>query len=543
MKTYLFVYLGAALLVILATPCIVRLARALGLIDAPGTRKVHSKAVPRLGGIPIAIATLALVIAVLALDNRIAQSFRGVQPELAALLGASIFILLAGIVDDIWNLRARVKLLIQLAAATSVCAFGIRIDSIGMGQYVWTLGWLAWPVTIFWIVGITNALNIIDGLDGLAAGIAAMTCGVIAMFSFYTGQPIMAVLMLSLLGGLSGFLFFNFNPAKIFLGDCGSLFIGFILASSSIMCTMKSATLVTMSLTVLVLGVPIFDMFFSILRRLLERRSIFAPDGNHIHHRLLRMGLTHRGAVFSMYLVTFSIACLSVLMMALRDREAAIVLLIVLAGLLVLFHVVGAIRLRESWHRLMEGLTLARQIRQERRCFEGAQLQMRGPQSFQQRWKALCDAADSMDFLWLRLSVGRPSEPNYTASWRRANRRGLPRRTVRLSLPGRSDKAGHCSRIDAVVAVNGSLEAVGRRITLLSRLIDEYSLELACAGPSSAIGRRTSGRKLSNKRIASLAKAARTRTQERKVHRQSSQQETYESPQTSQVVHAGGVEA
>jgi UDP-GlcNAc:undecaprenyl-phosphate GlcNAc-1-phosphate transferase len=288
MKTYLIVWFGSALLAIFGTPIATRIARRVGLLDLPGVRKIHAAPVARIGGVIIAFAALSVVLPTLLLDNTIGLAFRKDLVSITALLATSLSMLMLGLVDDVRGVRALVKLLCQVGAATVVCAVGIRIDSInlpGLGEV--TFGVLSWPITIMWIVGITNAVNLIDGLDGLAAGISAIACGVIAVVAIYTGQLVMAVLMLALLGSLTGFLFFNSNPAKVFMGDSGTLFVGFMTAAASVMCATKSEMLVGLALPALALGVPIFDTSFSVLRRVLERRSIFAPDRRHIHHRLL----------------------------------------------------------------------------------------------------------------------------------------------------------------------------------------------------------------------------------------------------------------
>ena len=235
--------------------------------------------------------------------------------QIVVLLASATGVFLIGLIDDIRHLPVLPKFLVEVLGATALCLVGVRIDSIDFtGGQVLHLGWLGCPLTLLWIVGVTNAVNMSDGLDGLAAGVAAIACGVIAVFAIHgstihtglaqSNDVMMALFSLALLGGLSGFLFFNFNPAKVFMGDCGSLFIGFTIASASVMCVSKSSALVGLTLPALALGIPIFDTLFSMLRRFLERRSLFAPDGSHFHHQLLRLGLNQRRAVIIIYAVT-----------------------------------------------------------------------------------------------------------------------------------------------------------------------------------------------------------------------------------------------
>ncbi|MCX5638643.1 MAG: MraY family glycosyltransferase, partial [Planctomycetota bacterium] len=298
MKTYLFTYLCSTLLALVITPIAICIAHAFGIYDKPDVRKVHVSAVPRIGGVAIFLSATILTITALFLDNSIGEAFRRVQTQVATLLAAGTFIFLVGLIDDLRGMRVRYKLLAQVCAAVAVCIAGIRIDLLNIANlFTLHFGWLSYVITIFWIVSITNAVNLIDGLDGLAAGISAVVCIVIAIFAFEIGRPLMVVLMLALLGSLCGFLFFNFNPARIFMGDCGSMFLGFVLASSSVLCATKSRTIIALALPTLALGLPIFDTIFTMLRRYLNRWGIMSPDRGHLHHILLDMGLRHHHVV------------------------------------------------------------------------------------------------------------------------------------------------------------------------------------------------------------------------------------------------------
>jgi len=278
MKTYAFVYLGATLLAIITTPMVIRIARWLNIVDTPDVRKVHSRPVPRIGGVAIFLSVMAPVIPVLFAPNLVGESFRLMQSKLLVVLLATAGMFLVGLLDDIKGLRVRAKLLAQLAAAMVVCFAGIRVESIAITEgLILHLGWFSWLFTLVWIVGITNAVNLSDGLDGLAAGISAVACGVIAILAVHNGQTVMAVLMLALLGSLLGFLFFNFDPARIFMGDSGSLFLGFTIASASVLCATKTETVVGLALPVLALGIPIFDTLFSTL----GARPASAPCGGY----------------------------------------------------------------------------------------------------------------------------------------------------------------------------------------------------------------------------------------------------------------------
>ncbi len=476
MNTYLVIYFGAATLSLLATPWLIRLACAIGAMDIPGTRRIHNKPTARIGGAAIVIATIGMVVPVLLLNNTIGDKLRQNQLQFIGLLCTAGFMFAVGLIDDIRGVKARHKLLAQLAAAIMLCALGVRIEVLevaGVGRA--ELGWLAWPLTIVWIIGITNAINLIDGLDGLAAGIAAITCGVIAVFSLHTGQPIMAVLMLAMFGGLTGFLFFGFNPAKIFLGDCGSLFLGFMLAGASVLSSTKTTTVVGLALPILAMGVPILDTLFSMLRRLLERRSIFAPDRSHIHHRLLAMGLHQRHVVLILYGVTILATGLGMFMMVTDDAGTLVVFGGVLLLLLIVFRVIGLVRLRSILTSVQLNLTRLRHAKQERQAFERAQVRLREATSFRTWWRAACVAAEDMGFARLVIRDHRPDGPGRTLLCYTSSRALEDNNTVRMIVPISTHRAESNLRAEVDVFLNGSLESAGRRMTLFGRLIDEQN--------------------------------------------------------------------
>jgi UDP-N-acetylmuramyl pentapeptide phosphotransferase/UDP-N-acetylglucosamine-1-phosphate transferase len=476
LRTYLIVYFGAALVAIFATPVVTRLSRRFGLLDTPGLRKVHKSPVPRIGGVVLALATLALILPASVLDNTIGQAFHKVQVQITVLLLASVFVFVVGLIDDIRSVRALFKLIALIGAALAVCVSGARIDSMSFGSVVsFELGWLSWPVTVLWIVTVTVGLNFIDGLDGLAAGISAIVCGVIAVFAFYTGQIVMAVLMLALLGSLTGFLFFNFNPAKVFMGDCGSLFLGFIISAGSVVCVAKAATVVGMAIPAAVLGIPLLDTLFTVIRRgILDRRSIFAAERGHIHHRLLDLGLQQRHAVLVLYGATLLLAGLAMAMLVTRAIGTVALMGGVVLLLLMLFHFVGGARLKETLAALKRNAAIARQVKEEKHCFEDAQLRLREVRSFEGLWQAACDIAEKMGFERLALSQNLDETAAHTSVWRRTAEALSPHEIITVSVPIRNGSPEASVWIEAGLRVDGSLETAGRRLMLFGRLLDEW---------------------------------------------------------------------
>lgn len=302
------------------TPGVRHLAMKMGVVDRPNQRKVHKTPMPLMGGLAIFIGFWSTVLLTQPLTR-----------EITAFGIGSLLILVSGIWDDSRNIRPVVKLAFQLAAAFVVIFYGgLRITFVTslFGTNPAYLGWLAWPLTLGWIVGLTNAVNLVDGLDGLAAGvsgIAALSIGVIAWMEGFAPVGVLALI----LGASSlAFLRYNFNPAKIFMGDTGALFLGYSLSVLSIMGLTKMATTVSIFLPILVLGVPIFDTLLAIVRRLVNKTPIFMADKDHLHHRLLAMGLSHKKAVLVVYgvCIFLSLSAIGIALMPTGQAMMAIVL-------------------------------------------------------------------------------------------------------------------------------------------------------------------------------------------------------------------------
>jgi len=459
------------------TPIVIYIARALKIYDNPDVRKVHASAIPRIGGLAIFLSTIGLAIAALFLDNNIGEAFRSAQTQVFALLAAGTFIFIVGLIDDLRGMRVRHKLISQIVAAAAICFAGARIDLIGVSNmFTISVGWASFPLTIFWIVAITNAVNLIDGLDGLAAGISAVVCAVIAIFAFDIGQPLLVVLMLALLGSLSGFLFYNFNPARIFMGDCGSMFLGFILASTSVLCATKSRTIIALALPTLALGLPIFDTIFSILRRYLKRRGIMSPDRGHLHHILLDMGLNHRQVVIIMYVLTAMAAGMGMFMMLTRDAGTVAIFFSVFLFLVLVFRVAGAIRLSDMLAGLREKKTISRNARQEIETFEKTELHFQQAKTFDQWWQAVCLATERMGFIKSSLPLVNRDGTKRVLVWEKDGRNSEINDVIKMTLPIRDRRAGSPLNLEVKVYTNGSLESAGRRVTLFGRLLEEHSV-------------------------------------------------------------------
>lgn len=326
MPPYIYGFIVAMVVSYLSTPLVKKIAWKIGAIDFPSERRVHKKPMPRIGGLAIYLAFMIASIIVLPIER---MAIHGI------LLGGT-FIVFVGILDDIYDLPAKVKLIGQIIAAIILVAFGLKVQWLTnpLGGMIY-LGKLSIPLTIFWTVGITNTLNFIDGLDGLAAGISAIAAFAMMLVNISLKQPI-PVLITALLAGASiGFLPHNFNPAKIFMGDTGAMFLGYMLAAVAIDGAVKSATVIALIVPILALGLPIFDTAFAIVRRLVNGKPVMQADKGHLHHRLIGIGLTQKQAVLYMYLVSILLGACSVILAKVGIKEAIIALIIVVSGLLV----------------------------------------------------------------------------------------------------------------------------------------------------------------------------------------------------------------
>lgn len=336
MFTYAFLGLSAAALALAVTPIIRALGARLGVVDEPGGRRAHQGRVPRLGGLAVLCAVLgALSLAAL---GRVAV-FEVLEVHgwhLGWLVAGTLTVVAIGTIDDVCGLRPLLKLTVQTMAGVMAVAGGYGFSAITnpvTGGYI-DLGAFGAPATVLWVVGITNAFNLIDGLDGLAAGVALITSATLFVVSLSEGRADAALVAITLAGALAGFLYFNFHPASIFLGDAGSLLLGYLLAVLSIQSLHKGATAVVILVPILALGFPILDTLVTLVRRLVVAgvAAVFRADQEHIHHRLLTSGMTHRRAVLLLYAVCVAFSVLAFLAVAVRGAGNAVLVALVTIG-------------------------------------------------------------------------------------------------------------------------------------------------------------------------------------------------------------------
>lgn len=323
--TLLAAFVTAFVLALIFSPAAIKLAPKIGAIDIPKDgRRMHTKAMPRFGGLAIYVGTIASL-----------AIYGGQNEKIIPVIIGGTMIYMLGVADDLKNLSAGVKFGAQLLVAVLMYYMGLRIKFIAnyFGEGTLHFGEVVcFIVTVLWIVGITNTINLIDGLDGLAAGIAAISSLSIAYVAYIHGDEygmmIVCLAMLALAGGCLGFLPFNFFPAKIFMGDGGSLFLGFMIAAMSVVGPLKRSTVIAVVVPVVVLGIPIFDTFFAILRRIINRRPIMEADKGHLHHRLMASGYGQRRAVLMLYGISAIMGMAAVLISRELYKDSFVLVLI-----------------------------------------------------------------------------------------------------------------------------------------------------------------------------------------------------------------------
>ena len=354
---YLVLFLSSCGIALFITPLLRDAAIENGFLDQPNERKIHKKAVPRIGGIAIVISFFGSIAPGYLLFR---TQLNGSITYLTGLCIGIVIISVTGIWDDLWILVARSKLLGQIAAALILIPFGfvirrLNLPFVGAIDISWQVGI---PLTIFWVVGITNTINFIDGLDGLAAGVTVTIAAAFFIISVVSNQIIMAMVCLIAAGSALGFLIYNFHPASIFMGDCGAMFLGFALAAVSVKLMFQNPSTPSSSFVpMLIFGLPIVDTTWAIMRRLRRRESPFHADSSHTHHRLVDLGFTQPRAAVILYIA--SLVCISSgVIIALKNNDmltvilSACILIAVLAGTIVLSRISSSRKLPK--HKIVQ---------------------------------------------------------------------------------------------------------------------------------------------------------------------------------------------
>lgn len=317
-----------------STPLVRMFAHTVGAVDIPqDERRMHKKPITRLGGLAIFLGFIFSVIL-----------FADINRQLQGILLGAVVIVVLGILDDILRLDAWIKFIVQIGAALIPVFHGVVVEHLSnpnifsSDKYL-SLGVLSIPVTVIWIVVITNSVNLIDGLDGLAAGVSTIASFTLLVIAIMLSEPNVAVVMAALMGGCLGFLPYNLNPAKMFMGDTGATFLGYILATVSIQGLFKFYAIISFAVPFLILGLPIFDTAFAIIRRIMKGQSPMHADRSHVHHRLIDMGFSQKQSVAILYAMSAILGLAAVVLTSSGEFKALLLLLVVLVTLAIGSHV------------------------------------------------------------------------------------------------------------------------------------------------------------------------------------------------------------
>lgn len=400
MTTLIAMFILSLCLSLVLTPAIRVLALNRGWIDAPSDRKVHSGRIPRIGGAAIYMAFFMTIGIAWLYPTRITH-LTAASSEWNAIVAGATLLFLLGLWDDIKGVNAYLKFAVQTLVVGFTYHAGIRITGVTTGVETGVaLGWLSFPVTLFWFLLVINAINLIDGLDGLAAGVSLFASIVLLIVCMVTGRYLVAIGFAALSGATLGFLRYNFNPASIFMGDSGSYFLGYMLAALSILGSIKSTASVALLIPVMALGVPLIDSLTAPLRRFVRGRDIFSADKDHLHHRLLRMGLNHRNAVLILYGATIFMGLVAIAMVYASSEQIALILMAFGALVIVAFRKLGYLEYLafDKIYGWLRDVTDEAGISHDRRTFLNLQMEMAACRDLDALWAHVIQALDRLGF-------------------------------------------------------------------------------------------------------------------------------------------------
>jgi len=400
MTTIIAIFSLSLIIALFITPLVAKATVECGLVDVPTTRKIHSQPMPRTGGVAIYLAFYLSFIPIIFYRTRILDLLIQ-EPRIVYVVAGAVVAFGLGLWDDVRRIKPELKLGIQIMAALIAYSGGVRIVAVGLpGMPFWILGWLSLPFTLLWILLVMNGINLIDGLDGLAAGVSFFVCIVLLVLCVLSENLLVAVVLAGLSGATLGFLRYNFNPASIFLGDSGSYFLGYMLATMSIQGSIKSQAAATILIPIIALGLPLIDTVWSAARRFIFGRRIFHPDREHIHHMLLKLGYSHRRAVLLLYSITIAMGMISLVLIHAQNERAAFILLMVGAitifGIRKLgyFNYLNGDRIKQWAGDISDEIGLSR----ERRYFLGLQADTSNSKSIDELWQHIIRSALMLGF-------------------------------------------------------------------------------------------------------------------------------------------------
>lgn len=474
-------FLAACLLSMLLTLLVRRIAPSIGLTDKPdGHRKLHARSIPLGGGLAVFLATSLVLGAVLVVPNPWNLVLKQDWLDVLGFFGGCAGVVILGLFDDRFGLRGRHKLLGQLAAVSLLVASGLVIRRFGLFGWTLELGWMAVPVTMFWLVGAINAVNLLDGIDGLATTLGIVLSLTLAVMAVMTNHPAVAVIALVFAGSLIGFLRFNFPPASIFLGDAGSMLIGLMVGALAIRASLKGAGTVLLAAPLAALAIPILDSGAAIIRRRLTGRSVYSTDRAHLHHRLLDALGTNRKVLA---VVVLACTVTSVGALASLATKSDVVALIAAAAVVAMFAVTGLFGRGEMLlvaHRVRRvGASLMHPLKPRPNGTVQTSVRLQGREHWDLLWGNLTETADRMHLARLHLDVHLPMlHESYNATWDRPPSDNHDERwqidvplmvsgrpVGRLTIAGHSNGSGSTHQIEQLRELIEPLETRIRTLT------------------------------------------------------------------------------
>jgi UDP-GlcNAc:undecaprenyl-phosphate GlcNAc-1-phosphate transferase len=415
MTTILAIFIIAFLFSLVLTPLLGKLGLRFGAVDEPDERKIHTKPITRCGGMGIFVSFfLTLAVGFLFFKTSLSDVLVLNSQTALILLGALIAFGI-GLVDDFHRLGSTIKFLFHILGATLAFLGGLKIGYLDLLGLDIQFGIMSYFITVFWFVLLINAVNLIDGLDGLAGGITFFACTVMVILAIVKGNFLIAMLFAALGGSTLGFLRYNFNPATIFLGDGGSYFLGYSIAALSIMGSIKTQMGALMLIPLVGLGVPLFDTILSPIRRFIIGSDMFNPDKGHIHHKLVGMGLSTKRAVWIIYAISICLCAFSLLLVNLRDEQVGLFLIVLAAASVIFLQKLGYFEYFTSdkifgW---LQDLTDEAGIKRDRRTFLSMQMHMAASENMYQLWGRVIQTAEKIQLNSVHLELNPETFSNH----------------------------------------------------------------------------------------------------------------------------------
>ncbi len=400
MTTLIALFMMGLIISLVTTPLVKRLADKFDLVDQPAERKVHRTAMPRIGGVAVFTAFFLPFFSFLFFSTTISQLLT-MNLQTVSLVAGAMIVFAMGLWDDVRKLKPSVKFTLQLISTLIAYYGGMRIGGVALpwGGVI-SLGWLSLPVTVIWFMAVINGINLIDGLDGLAAGVTLFTSLVLLVLCV-TGENYLAAMGFAVLSGATlGFLRYNFNPASIFMGDGGSYFLGYLLAALAILGSVKSQAAVAILIPIIAMGVPLMDVLWSPIRRFLLGRRLFSPDKEHLHHRLLALGLSQRLAVSILYGITVCLGFLAILMVHASNEQASLILIMIGTAMILGMRKLGYFEYfaMDKVYGWLKDISDQAGLTNDSRSFLNIQMEIGRSRDLAAVWQASCRALERLEF-------------------------------------------------------------------------------------------------------------------------------------------------